>query len=94
MKRILCSIAAAMLIATSAMADEGMWLLPLIQKLNAGAMKDLGCRLTPEQIYSVNHSSLKDAIVIFGGGCTGEMISGSPSDQSPLRIFHHPGPLL
>ena len=87
MKRILCSIAAAMLIATSAMADEGMWLLPLIQKLNAGAMKDLGCRLTPEQIYSVNHSSLKDAIVIFGGGCTGEMIS----DQGLLVTNHHCG---
>ena len=72
MKRIFCSIAASLVIATSAMADEGMWLLPLIQKLNAGAIKDLGCRLTPEQIYSVNHSSLKDAIVIFGGG------TGSP----------------
>ena len=87
MKRIFCSIAAALVIATSAMADEGMWLLPLIQKLNAGAMKDLGCRLTPEQIYSVNHSSLKDAIVIFGGGCTGEMIS----DQGLLVTNHHCG---
>ena len=48
MKKIFCSIAAALLIATGAMADEGMWLLPLIQKLNAGAIKDLGCRLTPE----------------------------------------------
>ena len=87
MKRIFCTIAAALVIATSAMADEGMWLLPLIQKLNAGAMKDLGCRLTPEQIYSVNHSSLKDAIVIFGGGCTGEMIS----DQGLLVTNHHCG---
>ena len=87
MKRILCSIAAALLITTGAMADEGMWLLPLLQKLNAGAMKDLGCRLTPEQIYSVNHSSLKDAIVIFGGGCTGEMIS----DQGLLVTNHHCG---
>ncbi|MBO6221339.1 MAG: S46 family peptidase, partial [Bacteroidales bacterium] len=87
MKRIFCSIAAALVIATSAMADEGMWLLPLIQQLNAGAMKDLGCRLTPDQIYSVNHSSLKDAIVIFGGGCTGEMIS----DQGLLVTNHHCG---
>ncbi len=87
MKKVLCSIAAAMLLATGAMADEGMWLLPLLQKLNAGAMKDLGCRLTPEQIYSVNHSSLKDAIVIFGGGCTGEMIS----DQGLLVTNHHCG---
>ena len=87
MKKIFCSIAAALLITTGAMADEGMWLLPLLQKLNAGAMKDLGCRLTPEDIYSVNHSSLKDAVVIFGGGCTGEMIS----DQGLLVTNHHCG---
>ena len=87
MKRIFCSIAAALLIATGAMADEGMWLLPLLQKLNADAMKNLGCRLTPEQIYSVNHSSLKDAIVHFGGGCTGEIIS----DQGLLVTNHHCG---
>ena len=75
MRILFVSIAAALMLGFSAMADEGMWMLPLLQKLNAGAMKDLGCRLTPDQIYSVNHSSLKDAIVIFGGGCTGEMIS-------------------
>ena len=87
MKKLLCSIAAALLVATGAMADEGMWLLPLLQKLNAGAMKDLGCRLSPEQIYSVNNSSLKDAVVIFGGGCTGEMIS----NQGLLVTNHHCG---
>jgi len=86
MKKIICSIAAAMLIATGAMADEGMWLLPLLQKLNAGAIKDLGCRLTPEQIYSVNHTSLKDAIVSLGG-CTAEMIS----DQGLMVTNHHCG---
>ena len=86
MKKIICSIAAAMLITTGAMADEGMWLLPLLQKLNAGAIKDLGCRLTPEQIYSVNHSSLKDAIVSLGG-CTAEMIS----DQGLMVTNHHCG---
>ena len=75
MRKLFVSIAAALMLGFSAMADEGMWMLPLLQKLNADAMKDLGCRLTPDQIYSVNHSSLKDAIVIFGGGCTGEMIS-------------------
>ncbi len=73
MRKLFVSIAAALMLGFSAMADEGMWMLPLLQKLNAGAMKDLGCRLTPDQIYSVNHSSLKDAIVIFGGGCTGEI---------------------
>lgn len=87
MRRFLVSAAAALMIGASAMADEGMWMLPLLQKLNADAMKDLGCRLTPDQIYSVNHSSLKDAIVIFGGGCTGEMIS----DKGLLVTNHHCG---
>ena len=68
-------------------ADEGMWLLPLIQKLNIGTMQEMGLKLTPEQIYSVNHSSLKDAVVIFGGGCTGELIS----DQGLILTNHHCG---
>ncbi|MBQ2332187.1 MAG: S46 family peptidase, partial [Bacteroidales bacterium] len=75
MKKMLCSLVLLTLTASMALADEGMWMLPLLQKMNAGAMKDLGCRLTPEEIYSVNHTSLKDAIVHFGGGCTGEVIS-------------------
>ena len=87
MRKLICSVAAALMVGFSAMADEGMWMLPLLQKLNADAMKDLGCRLTPDQIYSVNHSSLKDAIVIFGGGCTGEMIS----DKGLLVTNHHCG---
>ena len=87
MRKFLVSVAAALMIGASAAADEGMWMLPLLQKLNADAMKDLGCRLTPDQIYSVNHSSLKDAIVIFGGGCTGEMIS----DKGLLVTNHHCG---
>ena len=87
MKKLLCILAAALLLGTGASADEGMWLLPLLQKMNAGAMKDLGCRLTPDQIYSINHSSLKDAIVQFGGGCTGEMIS----KEGLLVTNHHCG---
>ena len=87
MRKFICSVAAALLVGFSAIADEGMWMLPLLQKLNAKAMKDLGCRLTPDQIYSVNHSSLKDAVVIFGGGCTGEMIS----DKGLLVTNHHCG---
>ncbi len=87
MRKLICSVAAALMVGFSAMGDEGMWMLPLLEKLNADAMKDLGCRLTPDQIYSVNHSSLKDAIVIFGGGCTGEMIS----DKGLLVTNHHCG---
>lgn len=87
MKKILCTLSALLLIVAGARADEGMWLLPLIQKMNGKAMKDLGCRLTPEEIYSINNNSLKDAIVQFGGGCTGEIIS----DRGLLVTNHHCG---
>ena len=75
MKRIL-AIVAALGLSLTAFADEGMWLLPLLQKMNGKALKEAGCKLTPEEIYSINHGSLKDAIIHFGGGCTGEIISG------------------
>jgi hypothetical protein len=68
-------------------ADEGVWLLPLLEQLNIGAMQQMGCRLSAEDIYSINHSSLKDAIVIFGGGCTAEM----DSDEGMLLTNHHCG---
>ena len=76
-----------MTICVSVLADEGMWMLPLLQKMNADAMKELGCELTPQQIYDINNSSLKDAIVQFGGGCTGEIISG----EGLLVTNHHCG---
>jgi len=50
-----------------AKADEGMWLLPLIEKLNIGKMTELGLKLSAEDIYSLNKASIKDAVVIFGG---------------------------
>ena len=87
MKKIISMALAALLLSVSAYADEGMWLLPLLQKMNGKAMAELGCRLTPEQIYSVNNSSIKDAIVQFGGGCTGEIIS----DEGLLVTNHHCG---
>ena len=68
-------------------ADEGMWLLPLIQKLNIDTMHSLGLKLSAEEIYSINNSSLKDAIVIFDGGCTGEIVS----EQGLLLTNHHCG---
>ncbi len=70
-----------------AKADEGMWLLPLISKLNIQHMNEMGCKLSAEDIYSINHSSLKDAVVIFGGFCTGELIS----DQGLILTNHHCG---
>jgi hypothetical protein len=56
-------------------ANEGMWFLMHIERLNYVDMKKMGLQLTPEEIYSVNNNSLKDAIVQFGGGCTAEIIS-------------------
>lgn len=87
MKKIIFALAAFLMIGVSARADEGMWLLPLLQKMNSKALASTGCELTPEQIYNINNSSLKDAIVHFGGGCTGEMIS----DRGLLVTNHHCG---
>jgi hypothetical protein len=71
----------------NARADEGMWLLPYLEKMNINAMTAKGLELTADQIYSINQSSLKDAIVIFGGGCTGELVS----NQGLLFTNHHCG---
>ena len=70
-----------------ARADEGMWLLPLIDKLNIGTMTEMGLKLTAEDIYSINKASMKDAVVIFGGGCTGEIVS----PEGLLLTNHHCG---
>ena len=86
MKKIFLSLA-CILGALSAWADEGMWLLPMLQKFNEDAMRNIGCRLTAEDIYNINHASLKDAIVQFGGGCTGEVIS----QQGLVSTNHHCG---
>lgn len=56
-------------------ADEGMWFLMHIERLNYVDMQKMGLQLTAEEIYSINNNSLKDAIVQFGGGCTAEIIS-------------------
>lgn len=70
------------------LADEGMWLPHLLRATGVyQKMKSAGCKLTPEQIYSVNHASLKDAVVLFGAGCTGEIVS----DKGLLITNHHCG---
>ncbi|BDC99605.1 S46 family peptidase [Persicobacter psychrovividus] len=70
-----------------ALADEGMWLPMLIKRLNYEDMQKKGLKLTPEEIYSVNQASLKDAIVSFGGFCTGEVIS----KEGLVLTNHHCG---
>jgi len=66
-------------------ADEGMWLPMLVSRLNYVDMQKQGLHLTAEEIYSINNSSLKDAIIQFGNGCTGEIIS---SDGLILTNHH------
>lgn len=86
MKKILLSVS---LIINSllSIADEGMWLPQLLKQLNEPDMKKLGMRMSAEDIYSVNNSSLKDAVVHFGGGCTAEIIS----QEGLLLTNHHCG---
>lgn len=85
MKKMLLALIAVLCLA-SARADEGMWIPSLIGK-NYDEMVRLGLKLSKEDLYSINHASLKDAIVQFGGGCTGEMVSGS----GLLITNHHCG---
>ncbi|OQY02712.1 MAG: serine protease [Bacteroidetes bacterium 4572_117] len=68
-------------------ADEGMWIPLLLKKYNIKDMQAKGFKLTAEDIYSINKASMKDAVMIFGGGCTGELIS----DQGLLITNHHCG---
>jgi len=75
------------LISSSLKADEGMWIPLFLKKYNIEDMQKKGFKLTAEDIYSVNQASMKDAIMIFGGGCTAELIS----DQGLILTNHHCG---
>jgi len=86
-KLISVLIIMAVSFGSKARADEGMWLLPLIEKLNMGTMTGLGLKLSSEEIYSLNQPSIKDAIVNFGGICTGEIVSS----EGLILTNHHCG---
>jgi len=68
-------------------AGEGMWIPMLLQQLNEKEMQEMGMKISAEDIYSINQSSLKDAILLFGRGCTAELIS----KEGLLLTNHHCG---
>lgn len=86
MKKLFISLALVLTLFRS-YADEGMWLPMLLGQQVYNDMVKKGLKLKPEQLYSMNKASIKDAIVIFGGGCTGEIVS----DQGMIFTNHHCG---
>lgn len=87
MKRILVLLLAVHSAFYALQAKEGMWIPIFLEKYNFAEMQQMGFKLTVQDIYDVNNASMKDAVVIFGGGCTGELIS----NDGLLITNHHCG---
>ena len=86
-KRILYILILSGSTLLQANADEGMWMLTDLKQQNAVAMMELGLEIPIDQVYNPNGISLKDAVVHFGGGCTGEVISS----EGLVLTNHHCG---
>lgn len=87
MKKVILGFIAILFLSVQTKADEGMWLPQLLQMLNEKEMRKMGMKLRAKDIYDINKSSLKDAIVSLGGFCTAEVIS----DKGLILTNHHCG---